>query len=142
MNNTTGFLRKRWLDFRNGHSVYLAFGMSFMNFILISYNFAIKESTFLQAIFTNLMIFTLLFIGGYIPLAIILGYWHRRKQYVVDNEAMIQENWIGAWQTRYVIRLIKGLTTKKEDEDMLEFLDKILTIHKKKELMNYGAEYN
>ena len=34
------------------------------------------------------------------PIAIIIGYWHRQNQYAVENEAMIQENgiWAGIMQ--------------------------------------------
>src|SRR3954470_13730684 len=94
------FLRRRWLDFRNGHSIYLAFVLTFINFILISYNFAVKELVlkfpFLQPIADSQVGFALLFIAIYVPAAIIIGYWHRRNQYSVENEAMLKENWIWA----------------------------------------------
>jgi len=134
------FLHRRWLDFRNGHSIYLAFTMAFTNFILISYNFAIKEISFLNEIFVNLTFFILVFIAIYIPAAMGFGYWHRRKQYVVENEAWIQENWIAAWIWRYQIRLIQGKTNPKEDAELLLFLERILKRHKKDAIINIGKE--
>ena len=35
------YFRRRWLDFRNGHSIYLVFLLNLVNFVLIVYNFAI-----------------------------------------------------------------------------------------------------
>ncbi|MGI0040708.1 MAG: hypothetical protein ACRD94_01950 [Nitrosopumilaceae archaeon] len=131
------FLRRRWLDFRNGHGSYLAFVMSFANFILIAYNFAIKDIPALHTIFTNLATFTLTFLALYIPSAIVIGYWHRRNQYTVENEAMIQENWIWAWQNRYLIRLLQGKTTKEENEEVLKYLELILKKHKKEHFLNH-----
>ncbi|HLC24607.1 MAG TPA: hypothetical protein VJJ25_03145 [Nitrosopumilaceae archaeon] len=111
--------------------------MSFANFILIAYNFAIKDIPALHTIFTNLATFTLAFLALYIPSAIIIGYWHRRNQYTVENEAMIQENWIWAWQNRYLIRLLQGKTTKEENEEVLKYLELILRKHKKEHFLNH-----
>ena len=131
------FLRRRWLDFRNGHGSYLAFVMSFANFILIAYNFAIKDVPALYTIFTNLTTFTLAFLALYIPSAIVIGYWHRRNQYTVENEAMIQENWIWAWISRYQIRLLQGKTTPEENAEVLKYLEFILRRHKKDQFLNH-----
>ena len=133
----TSFLRRRWLDFRNGHGSYLAFVMSFANFILIAYNFAIKDVPSLHTVFNNLFIFTAFFLMVYIPFAIIIGYWHRRNQYTVENEALLQENWIWAWQNRYLIRLLQGKTTQKENDEVLKYLELILKKHKKEHFLNH-----
>jgi hypothetical protein len=131
------FLRRRWLDFRNGHGSYLAFVMSFANFILIAYNFAIKDVPPLHIIFSTLTTFTLFFLALYIPAAIIIGYWHRHNQYTVENEALLQENWIWAWQNRYLIRLLQGKTTQEENEEVLKYLELILKKHKKEHFLNH-----
>ncbi|MCV0393547.1 MAG: hypothetical protein K5790_09715 [Nitrosopumilus sp.] len=136
MSNITGhFFRRRWLDFRNGHGLYLAFVMSFTNFILIGYNFAVKKAPFLSDFFDNTIVFALVFIGFYIPVAMIIGYYHRRKQYVVEAEVGLQENWPIVWILRYQIRLIQGETTPEENKRMLTYLDNILKRHKKEDLM-------
>ena len=133
----TNFVRRRWLDFRNGHGFYLAFVMNFINFILIAYNFAVKDVPSVHMIFGNLVTFTAFFLGIYVPSAILIGYWHRRNQYVVENEAMLQENWVWAWQSRFLIRLLQGQTTKEENEEVLKYLETILKRHKKEGFLSY-----
>jgi hypothetical protein len=132
------FVRRRWLDFRNGHSVYLVFLLTLVNFILIVYNFAILKIPALST-FLNLPLFILIFFLVYVPLAIIIGYWHRRNQYTVENEALLQENWIFAWISKYQIRLIQGKTTSAEDEAVLKYLNSILTRTKKDDLLKSAS---
>jgi hypothetical protein len=127
----SNFFRKRWLDFRNGHSIYLAFILTFVNFILITYNFAVEKVPMLNSIFGhNLIVFTIFFIAVYIPSSMLIGYWHRRNQYRVENETLLAENWIWAWLTRYQIRLIEGKTTPEENKEVLIYLENILKRHK------------
>jgi hypothetical protein len=132
------YIKRRWLDFRNGHSIYLVFLLSLVNFILIVYNFAILKIPFISS-FLNLPLFILIFFLIYIPAAILIGYWHRRNQYAVENEALIQENWIFAWIAIYQIRLIKGKTTPEEDEAVLSYLNNILTRTKKDDLLKLAS---
>ena len=133
------YIKRRWLDFRNGHSIYLVFLLSLVNFILIVYNFAILKIPFISS-FLNLPLFILIFFLIYIPAAILIGYWHRRNQYAVENEALIQENWIFAWIAIYQIRLIKGKTTPEEDEAVLNYLNNILTRTKKDDLLKLASK--
>ena len=65
----------------------------------------------------------------------LIGYWHRKHQYSVENEALINQNWVWAWIMQYQIRLIKGKTTKKEDEFVINYLNDILKRTNKTELM-------
>lgn len=134
MNNQ--YLRRRWLDFRNGHSIYLVFILTFVNFILITYNFAVEKVSFLSGVFDSLALFAAVFIVIYIPAAILIGYWHRRNQYSVENEAYLQENWISAWLLRHQIRLIQGKVTPEETEEVLRYLEKIMKRYKKEELLH------
>jgi hypothetical protein len=133
------YIKRRWLDFRNGHSIYLVFLLSLVNFILIVYNFAILKIPFISS-FLNLPLFIVIFFLIYIPAAILIGYWHRRNQYAVENEALIQENWIFAWIAIYQIRLIKGKTTPEEDEAVLSYLNNILTRTKKDDLLKLASK--
>ena len=133
------FIRRRWLDFRNGHSIYLVFLLTLVNFILIAYNFAILKIATLST-FLNLPLFVLIFFLVYVPLAIIIGYWHRRNQYAVENEALLQENWIWAWIMQYEIRLIKGKTNPREDEVVLNYLTNILKRTNKEDLLKFNVE--
>jgi hypothetical protein len=122
------------LDFRNGHSIYLIFLLTFTNFILITYNFAIKQIPILGDTI-SLPLFIVLFALFYIPVSMLIGYWHRKHQYSVENEALINQNWVWAWIMQYQIRLIKGKTTKKEDEFVITYLNDILKRTNKTELM-------
>ena len=133
------FVRRRWLDFMNGHSIYLVFLLTLVNFILIVYNFAILKMPTLST-FLNLPLFVAIFFLVYVPIAIIIGYWHRRNQYAVENEALLQENWIWAWIMQYEIRLIKGKTTSHEDEVVLNYLTNILKRTNKEDLLKLNVE--
>ena len=133
------YIRRRWLDFRNGHSIYLVFLLTLVNFILIVYNFAIVKIPVLST-YLNLPLFVLIFFLVYVPMAIIIGYWHRRNQYAVENEAMTQENWIMAWLGIYQIRLIQGKTRPIEDEAVLNYLNSILKRTKKDDLMKLASQ--
>ena len=133
------FIRRRWLDFRNGHSIYLIFLLTFTNFILITYNFAIKQIPIIGDT-VSLPLFIVLFALFYIPVSMIIGYWHRKHQYSVENEALINQNWVWAWIMQYQVRLIKGKTTKKEDEFVMNYLNDILKRTNKTELMAHDEE--
>lgn len=133
------FIRRRWLDFRNGHSIYLIFLLTFTNFILITYNFAIKQIPILGDTI-SLPLFIVLFALFYIPVSMLIGYWHRKHQYSVENEALINQNWVWAWIMQYQVRLIKGKTTKKEDEFVMNYLNDILKRTNKTELMAHDED--
>jgi hypothetical protein len=134
------FLQRRWLDFRNGHSIYLAFLLTFINFILITYNFAIGKIPFLQDIIGNTFVFAVIFVAIYIPAAIGIGYWHRKRQYSVENEALLKENWVWAWISLYQIRLIEGKATPEESKLVRDYLEAILKAQKKDTLAGQSAE--
>lgn len=133
------FIRRRWLDFRNGHSIYLIFLLTFTNFILITYNFAIKQIPILGDTI-SLPMFIILFAAFYIPVSMIIGYWHRKHQYSVENEALINQNWVWAWIMQYQVRLIQGKTTKKEDAFVINYLNDILKRTNKTELMAHDDD--
>lgn len=108
--------------------------LTFSNFILIAYNFAIKENPILGG-FISLPVFVILFALVYIPVSMLIGYWHRKHQYSVENEALLNQNWVWAWIMQYQIRLIKSKTTTKEDEFVMKYLNDILKRTNKTELM-------
>lgn len=70
----------------------------------------------------------------------LIGYWHRKHQYSVENEALINQNWVWAWIMQYQVRLIKGKTTKKEDEFVMNYLNDILKRTNKTELMAHDED--
>ena len=120
------FFRLRWLDFRQGHSIYLAFLIYFADSILIQYALLIEKFPFIDSLLgANLVGFAIIFIGLYVPLAIIIGYWHRKSQWTVEVEALFKENKVGAMMWLFVIDLVEGKINEKEKKEMREMLLKI-----------------
>jgi hypothetical protein len=122
---SSDWLRRRWLDFRNGHSIYLVFAMTFANFITIQYQLLIDQLPYLEGIFNSIWIFAIMFILFYVPLSIILGYWHRKSQWKVEQDALFRENKVGAIMWMYVIDLIEGNVSEEDKKLMKEALLKI-----------------
>jgi hypothetical protein len=118
--------RRRWLDFRNGHSIYLIFLMTFANFVTIQYKLLIDKAPFLGSIFHSIWIFAIVFIAVYVPLGMLIGYWHRKSQFSVEAEALFSQNQIGATINLFLIDLIDGKVTEEEKQRMRNYLLKIM----------------
>lgn len=121
----SAWLRRRWFDFRLGHSVYLIFALSFSNFILIFHRLLIERIEFLDKIFSELWFFLLIFIVAYIPIAIIVGAWHRKTQIKVENEQGLLNNPFMARNFRMLVDIIEGKASKEEIKEFRDFLYKI-----------------
>lgn len=104
--------------------------MTFLNFITIQYKLLVedvKESLpAIQPVVNELWIFAIIFIGAYVPLAIVIGYWHRKTQWKVEQEAMFSENIVQARLWLFMIRLVQGKVSEKEQKEMQEMLEKII----------------
>jgi hypothetical protein len=118
--------RRRWLDFRNGHSIYLIFLMTFANFVTIQYRLLIDRVPVVHSIFSSIWIFALVFIAIYVPLGMAIGYWHRKSQFSVEAEALFSQNQIGATIYLFLIDLIDGKVTEEEKQSMRNYLMKIM----------------
>jgi hypothetical protein len=126
LKKNNNWFRRRWLDFRQGHSIYLIFLMTFANFIVIQYRLLIDRMPAIDSLTGgNIIGFAMTFIAIYVPLAIIIGYWHRKSQWRVEAEALFNENRIGATMWLFVIDLIDGKITEQEKNEMREMLLKI-----------------
>ena len=79
------FLRRRFFEFRQGHSIYLALILSSVNFTLIVYRMLIEEVGFLKALFPSLAVFATTMVILYPPLAILIGHWHCKRQLGIDT---------------------------------------------------------
>jgi hypothetical protein len=123
MNN--GWARRRWWEFRQGHSVYLIFLLTFINFILISYRLLIERVAVFKEIVPELWIFALMFIIIYIPAATLIGFWHRRTQLRVETTLVQQQNPIQAKFFRTLLDVQTGRATKEEIEEFRKLLEKI-----------------
>jgi hypothetical protein len=118
--------RRRWLDFRNGHSIYLIFLMTFANFVTIQYGLLIDRVPFLSNLFGSIWVFAILYVALYVPVAMVIGYWHRKTQWRVEQHALFKENVIGATMWLFVIDLIDGRVSEEEKEQMRTMLYKIV----------------
>jgi len=122
---SSSWIRRRWYDFRQGHGIYLIFTLSFANFILIFHRLLIERVEVLQSIFPNLWIFIIVFVLLYIPIAILIGAWHRKNQLKVDIEVAIRQNPIWAKMFRTLIDIQTGKASKEEIESARKFLKSI-----------------
>jgi len=118
-------MRRRWLDFRFGHSLYLIFALSFANFILIFYRLLIEKSEFLNEVFSSLWIFAIVFVILYIPISIAIGIWHRKTQMYVEAELTMKHNAFLAKMFHILVDMIDGNATKEEIQNFRALLTKI-----------------
>ncbi|HYY86265.1 MAG TPA: hypothetical protein VE594_04090 [Nitrososphaeraceae archaeon] len=96
--------------------------MTFANFITIQYQLLIDRLPYLAGIFESIWIFAILFVVAYVPLSIVLGYWHRKSQWKVEQDALFRENKVGAIMWMYVIDLIEGKVSEEDRKLMREAL--------------------
>ncbi len=121
----TRWFRRRWFDFRQGHGMYLVFAMTFTNFVLIFYRLLIERIEVLGDWFSNLWLFIVIFLGIYIPVAILIGFWHRKTQMKVEHEQSMRQNPIMAKNFRVMLDLLEGKASKTEVENLRKFLKSI-----------------
>ncbi len=119
------FLRRRWTDFRMGHSLYLIFLLSFANFILIFHRLLIERVEVLNEVFSNLSLFAIIFILMYIPVAILIGLWHRRTQVRIETDLTFRNFPALAKSFRVLLDLVDGKASKQEVENFRNFLKSI-----------------
>ena len=119
------WMRRRWWEFRTGHSTYLIFILTFVNFVLISYRLLIEKVPIFQELIPNLSMFVLLFLLFYIPAAIIIGNWHRRTQRRVESTINMHQNPVFAKMFRTMLDVQTGKASDEEIGEFREFLKKI-----------------
>jgi hypothetical protein len=120
-----GFVRRRWYEFRQGHSIYLIFMLTFINFILISYRLLIEKVEIFKELIPDLWIFAVLFIVCYIPAATLIGLWHRRTQLRVETTIVNQQNPVLAKMIRTLLDVQTGVASKEEIKEFREMLESI-----------------
>ena len=123
-----GWARRRWWEFRQGHSIYLIFVLTFVNFILIAYRLLIERVTVLQELIPELLMFAARFIVIYIPLAKLICFWHRRTQLRVETTIIQQQNPVLARMFRTLLDVQTG---KASEEEIKEFRDMLTNIEKR-----------
>jgi hypothetical protein len=79
LRRTARSLRDLWIYFKAGHSGYLTFTLSILNFVVLQHRLLIQYIPFLSKYLSSLSTFFVLFVFTYIPLAIGIGYFEFRK---------------------------------------------------------------
>jgi hypothetical protein len=120
-----GWIRRRWWEFRQGHSIYLIFILTFVNFILISYRLLIEKITIFKELIPELWIFAVMFIAFYLPAAVLIGYWHRRTQLRVETTLVQQQNPVMAKMFRTLLDVQTGVASKEEIKEFRKMLETI-----------------
>jgi uncharacterized membrane protein YraQ (UPF0718 family) len=100
--------------------------MTFLNFITIQYALLVDRIPSLNSIFSNLWLFAATFVAFYVPVAILIGYWHRKSQWKTEQEALFNENVVGARMWLFMLELIDGKVTEEEKKEMRSLLHKIV----------------
>ena len=119
------WFRRRWFDFRQGHSIYLIFLITFANFILIFHRLLIERVEILNEIFSDLWVFVVVFVLIYIPLSVVIGAWHRKNQMSIETEVALRQNPLFAKMFRTLLDIQTGNISKEEIEEMRNLLKKI-----------------
>jgi hypothetical protein len=119
------WMRRRWYDFRMGHTLYLIFILSFANFILISHRLLIERVPILNEFFSNLWFFAIIFVLAYIPISIALGIWHRRTQLRIEQDIVTRQNPFLAKTLKMIIDIQTGKASKEQIETMQKTLEDI-----------------
>ena len=78
------WFRRRWYEFRLGHTTYLSFLLGLTNFLLLSYNFLIAQIPVLKDLFSSILQFMVVCTIIYVPLAVYIGHWHKCTQLPTD----------------------------------------------------------
>jgi len=105
-------VRRWWLDLKQGHNFYIAFVLSLLNFIIISYSLALERLPLLNQIFPNMWMWVAFFIVTYIPLTITLGHFHRQEQLPTEQNESALQNPVTMFQMKRI-------------DDIAETLEKI-----------------
>lgn len=119
------FFRRRWYDFRIGHSFYLIFLLSFANFILIFYRLLIEQVSGLNEIFSSLWLFVVVFILLYIPISIGIGAWHRKTQLKIEADVALKQSPLLAKVLGTIMDIQTGKASKEEIDELRKMLKKI-----------------
>ena len=117
-----GWSQQRFFEFRAGHGTYLAFAVSLVTFVLIVHRLLIERVPELNAVFGDLLIFTIVFAILYVPIAVFIGRWHMRNQYKVESTMTFMNN----PSMLRAFRLLFDLETNSANKADVEAFKKLL----------------
>ena len=79
----------------------------------------------LNEIFSNVWLFAVFFVIMYIPIAILIGHWHRTTQVKVETELVQRQNPMMAKWWRILVDMQTGKASKEEIEKFRALLKAI-----------------
>ena len=119
------WFRRRWLEGRYGHTNYLIFSLTLVNFVLILYRFLIEKDPIMNELLSNLGIFAAILMIFYVPTSILIGYWHRHTQLSTENIIKRLEDPLLAHICRIILDSRTGKASEKEIIELKVLLSKI-----------------
>ncbi len=114
--------RVLWLDGRIGHTTYLMFFLTFVNFIVILFNFLIEDNPIFEKILPHMWLVSIIFIGLYVPVSIFIGRWHKNTQLSTEYIILHEGNTILATMIRILLDVQTGKATKEEIQDVRKMM--------------------
>ena len=89
MNN---WFKQIWFEFRMGHTTYLVLFLSFGTFATVQYKLLFQNISFINELIPNMVTFILVFIMIYLPVSILIGHLHLRKQVPIESIRLTEES--------------------------------------------------
>jgi hypothetical protein len=100
--------------------------MTSATFITTQYVLLIERIPSLVQVFPNIWVFAVVLFAVYMPLAIVVGYWHRKSQWKIEQDAAFRENVIGARMWLFMLELIEGNVSEEEKKQVRAMLNQIM----------------
>lgn len=120
-------LTRAFYYFKEGHSAYLMYLLSFAQWITIVYVLLISRIPILTFVFPQMWIFIVIFLFTYAPLAIAVGWIHfkRSSLYSAQLDVQVESN---PYHYRFIPRSTEMLTTSLmivQNRNLLKLFEKL-----------------
>jgi len=131
-------LLRWWYYFKLGHGPYLAFGLSFSQWLVVLYMLAITRIPILQMIFPHFWTFALAFLFTYVPLATVIGWWHRHHVIKIESTIGFEERkselvlYKTVLENQVIMMKKLGLSIPPRTIERMKWLERKLSTKKKK----------
>ena len=121
------WIRRRWMDGRTGHTVYLILIVTLGNFLLISYRLLIEQDPVFEELIPNLWLFGVIFAILYFPVSVIIGRWHNLTQVKIETTIKVSNQPLAAKMFRILLDVQSGKASKEEIEQARKMMKEIET---------------
>lgn len=114
-----------WRYFREGHGNYLAYSISFISYLALTYALLVERFDWLKAVFPHLWMYALVFLIIYPPLSLLVGRWHIKKQWYVEQAMTLEQGMVSAKLSRIKLQMIEGTATPDDVDWAISYYKKI-----------------